>query len=249
MAVGREATRPVPSRRGGRASRPALGSRSTRWTPCSPRPPHRWPNRQRVREPWTDGTVNKALTGSARRGRPRATSAEGAVLHGCSTRGMATGCSTTSSIAPRRPASFARRARARRRHRRAGRHSGRGRPRARAGVMPTVEVRRSSARSPACSRATAFRGRGRLLASPQLWKVVDEVARSPAVAEAVARQGFGFADQVAGEVRDRSRSADAVVERTTRRLFGRRPRRIRPPGRCPIPGRRERPERRLRRRW
>ena len=76
----------------------------------------------------------------------------------------------------------------------------------------------------------------RLLASPELWKVVDEVARSPAVAEAVTHQGFGFADQVAGEVRDRSRSADAVVERTTRRLLRRRPRMDPPTGPLPNPG-------------
>ena len=76
----------------------------------------------------------------------------------------------------------------------------------------------------------------RLLASPELWKVVDEVARSPAVTEAITHQGFGFADQVAGEVRDRSRTADAVVERTTRRLLRRRPRMDPPTGPLPEPG-------------
>ena len=54
--------------------------------------------------------------------------------------------------------------------------------------------------------------------------------------DAIAHQGFGFADQVAGEVRDRSRSADAVVERTTRRLLRRRPRIDPPTGPLPNPG-------------
>ena len=76
----------------------------------------------------------------------------------------------------------------------------------------------------------------RLLASPELWNLVDEVARSPSVTEAITQQGFGFADQVAGEVRDRSRTADAVVERTTRRLLRRRPRMDPPTGPLPNPG-------------
>jgi len=63
----------------------------------------------------------------------------------------------------------------------------------------------------------------RLLQSDELWRVVDEIARSPAVTDAITQQSFSFADQVAGEVRDRSRNADALVERTTRRLLRRRP--------------------------
>ena len=97
--------------------------------------------------------------------------------------------------------------------------------------------------SPAIERAIAsvFESRlldqvvAKLLASPELWRLVDEVARSPSVTEAIQHQGYGFADQVAGEVRDRSRSADAVVERTTRRLLHRRPR-MGPPGPLPNPG-------------
>jgi hypothetical protein len=67
----------------------------------------------------------------------------------------------------------------------------------------------------------------RLLASEQLWRLVDEVARSPAVTDAIAHQGAGFADQVAGEVRTRSRDADAwlehVAQRALRRRAGREP--------------------------
>lgn len=63
----------------------------------------------------------------------------------------------------------------------------------------------------------------RLLESEELWVLVDEIARSPAVTEAIGTQGIGFADQVAGVVRDRSRTADARVERLARRLLRRRP--------------------------
>jgi hypothetical protein len=98
--------------------------------------------------------------------------------------------------------------------------------------------------SPGVERAVAslFESRlldqvvARLLSGPELWRVVDEVARSPAVTEAIQHQGVGFADQVAGEVRDRSRTADAVVERTTRRLLRRRPRMDPPAGPLPNPG-------------
>ena len=62
----------------------------------------------------------------------------------------------------------------------------------------------------------------RLLQSEELWLVVDEVARSPAVTEAIASQTAGLADQVAGEVRVRSRDADDWVERRVRRLLRRR---------------------------
>jgi hypothetical protein len=63
----------------------------------------------------------------------------------------------------------------------------------------------------------------RVLASEELWIVVDEVARSPAVTEAIAHQGVGFADQVAGELGQRSRRADDRLERIARRLLRRRP--------------------------
>ena len=49
----------------------------------------------------------------------------------------------------------------------------------------------------------------RLLEGEELWLVVNEIAQSPAVTEAITRQSIGFADQVAGGVRGGSRSADA----------------------------------------
>lgn len=65
----------------------------------------------------------------------------------------------------------------------------------------------------------------RLLASPALWQLVDEVADSPAVTAAITQQGLGFADQVGGELRRRSRRADDLLERTAQRIVPRRFRR------------------------
>ena len=64
----------------------------------------------------------------------------------------------------------------------------------------------------------------RLLDSEELWLLVGEIAESPAVTEAITQQGFGFADEVAGGMRARSRNADAWLERTARRAL-RRPQR------------------------
>jgi hypothetical protein len=61
----------------------------------------------------------------------------------------------------------------------------------------------------------------RLLESDDLWLLVDEVARSPAVTQAISHQGRGFADEVVSSVRDRSQTADARVERFARRVFRR----------------------------
>jgi hypothetical protein len=62
----------------------------------------------------------------------------------------------------------------------------------------------------------------RLIASRGLWLLVDEVAASPAIADAITAQSLGFADQVTDEVRDRSRSADAWLENVARRVLRRR---------------------------
>ena len=61
----------------------------------------------------------------------------------------------------------------------------------------------------------------RLLESEELWLLVDEIANSPAVTEAIGQQSVGFADQVAGQVRLRSQRADATMERVARRLLRR----------------------------
>jgi hypothetical protein len=61
----------------------------------------------------------------------------------------------------------------------------------------------------------------RLIESEALWVLVEEIAASPAVTDAITRQSVGFADQVAGEVRDRSRRADARLERVARRALRR----------------------------
>jgi hypothetical protein len=58
----------------------------------------------------------------------------------------------------------------------------------------------------------------RLSNSDALWQLVDDIAGSPAVTAAISQQGLGFADQVGGEVRARSRKADDWLERTAKRL-------------------------------
>jgi hypothetical protein len=61
----------------------------------------------------------------------------------------------------------------------------------------------------------------RLLESEDLWLLVEEIARSPAVTDAITRQSMGFADQVAGGVRSGSRRADMWLERAARRALRR----------------------------
>jgi hypothetical protein len=76
----------------------------------------------------------------------------------------------------------------------------------------------------------------RLPDSEAMWALIDVIARSPAVTDAITQQGVGFADQVAGEVRDRSRTVDDRLERAARRLLRRRPRPIGGGGGAPASG-------------
>jgi hypothetical protein len=62
----------------------------------------------------------------------------------------------------------------------------------------------------------------RLRRSQAMWTLVDEIVQSPVVTDAIAQQGVGFADQVGEEIRDRSRHADATLERAAWRLLRRR---------------------------
>ena len=73
----------------------------------------------------------------------------------------------------------------------------------------------------------------RVLESEDLWVLVEQIARSPAVTDAIARQSVGFADQVAGGVRARSRSADTWLEQRARRMLKRRG--TKPPDSVPPP--------------
>jgi hypothetical protein len=66
----------------------------------------------------------------------------------------------------------------------------------------------------------------RLIESEALWVLVEEISESPAVTDAIGRQSIGFADQVAGGVRERSRRADDRLERVARRALRRSPRRV-----------------------
>jgi hypothetical protein len=63
----------------------------------------------------------------------------------------------------------------------------------------------------------------RVSKSDALWRMIDEIASSPAVTAAISQQGLGFADQVGGEVRTRTRKADDWLERTARRVARRQP--------------------------
>jgi hypothetical protein len=62
----------------------------------------------------------------------------------------------------------------------------------------------------------------RLLASDAMWRLIDDVATSPAVLAAVSQQGLGFADQIGEDVRRRSRRADDWLERAAQGLIRRR---------------------------
>jgi hypothetical protein len=61
-----------------------------------------------------------------------------------------------------------------------------------------------------------------LLSNDALWRLVDDIAASPAVRAAVSQQGLGFADQIGDAVRARSRRGDRRLERAAERL-ARRP--------------------------
>ena len=56
------------------------------------------------------------------------------------------------------------------------------------------------------------------LASEAVWVLVDEIARSPSVTEAIAHQGTGFLEQVAAKTRDRSRQADSRLQRLAEKV-------------------------------
>lgn len=64
----------------------------------------------------------------------------------------------------------------------------------------------------------------RLLDSEEVWLLIERIAQSPAVTEAIAHQSVGFADQVADGLRARTRNADLWLERTARRALRRQPR-------------------------
>jgi uncharacterized RDD family membrane protein YckC len=57
----------------------------------------------------------------------------------------------------------------------------------------------------------------RLVTNKAVWRLVDEIAASPAVTAAVTQQSLGFADQVGGELRARARQADDWILRKARR--------------------------------
>jgi uncharacterized RDD family membrane protein YckC len=65
-----------------------------------------------------------------------------------------------------------------------------------------------------------------VLEGPELERVVEHVAASPVVRNAVARQTTSFADEVAEHIRVRCVEGDDLVEQKVRSLFRRRPRAV-----------------------
>jgi hypothetical protein len=74
----------------------------------------------------------------------------------------------------------------------------------------------------------------RLLESEELWLIVQEVAQSPAVTDAIQHQSADFAEEVAEQVREQTQDADAWLERVARRMLRRNP--AAPPSAPAIPG-------------
>jgi hypothetical protein len=57
-----------------------------------------------------------------------------------------------------------------------------------------------------------------LLQSDELWRFVEGIVRNPVVTDAVTATSRGLAGEVGEQVRDRSRGADAWLERVARRV-------------------------------
>lgn len=55
-------------------------------------------------------------------------------------------------------------------------------------------------------------------------RIVEHIANSPEVRAAIAQQSLGLADAVGDQVREKSVTADDVLERFARRLLRRAPR-------------------------
>jgi hypothetical protein len=64
----------------------------------------------------------------------------------------------------------------------------------------------------------------RVLESEQLWLLVDRIANSPEVLNAIASTSVGLTGVVADEARRRTITADEFAERLARRLLRRAPR-------------------------
>ena len=70
----------------------------------------------------------------------------------------------------------------------------------------------------------------RLLESEELWLLVDRIANSAEVLDAITSTSVGLAGEVADEARRRTATADDVAERIARRLLRRAPREASPTG-------------------
>lgn len=68
----------------------------------------------------------------------------------------------------------------------------------------------------------------RVLESDELWRLVDRIANSPEVLNAVANASVGLTGVVADEARKRTVTADEFAERVARRVLRRAPRESEP---------------------
>jgi uncharacterized RDD family membrane protein YckC len=84
-------------------------------------------------------------------------------------------------------------------------------------AAPDLERRLDSALAGPIPEAVMRRMVDRVLESPELDRVVEQVASSPAVRAAVAQQTTTFASEVATQVRERAGELDDVVEQTVNR--------------------------------
>jgi len=75
----------------------------------------------------------------------------------------------------------------------------------------------------------------RALESDDLWRIVDRIANSPEVLDAIASATVGLTGVVADEARRRTVTADEFAERIARRLLRRAPREPQPIALDPVP--------------
>jgi hypothetical protein len=67
-----------------------------------------------------------------------------------------------------------------------------------------------------------------VLASDELWRLVDQVAKSPEVMDAISAGSASLVGEVADEVRERTIVADDIAERVTRKMLRRAQRKDKP---------------------
>jgi hypothetical protein len=96
--------------------------------------------------------------------------------------------------------------------------------RARAEIDRALDRAIDSVTADAVSSQRTSRAIERLLESDDLWRIVDRIASSPEVLNAIASASAGLTGVVADEARRRTVTADEFAERIARRVLRRAPR-------------------------